>query len=454
MRPTNDTDAAARYSLVRDVAARLGKNPLFAGGGNAVCRLYANVPLKDCELDGVPLEYSAGDLGDYVPNNRVIDLLVCRTGNSEDSLAIIFEPSEMKLVLAEYSVAHLLIHLGQTPEDILKFIERQINEWLFSQFDEPSFLSRTTLRTLPAEDVAGETGDALRARLTRARLLLDDGSVTTYGRETGLLEQFYSDDSGLGYRGWAVVQDGADFLKEALSPGRDALSGKIPLEKRLDWLERGYPCDEKYAAFLAESLRSLLETPLEFLCGGVPQVSATLEDELTAAQSLLKRGGGRPVRTYADALGLVRDLYRRYWQSELGHTEKAGQGDTILVILAKLLVSPPTPQLVREQDAGPRSLKDRLSDLGAGPGETYPILSVPVAHYYYAASILDESNYPIWLLKYRFEIRTGNKFRISMAHMLKWYLGEAPGRKSDDILTHLYDLLVEPIFPNLDPRTR
>lgn len=448
MKTTNDTNTAARYNLVRDVAARLGRNPLFEGGEKALCRLYANVPFRYVELDGTPLEDTSADLDgcawEYY-RDCVVDLLVCRSDSNEDALGIIFEYDRNR---PTPPLDHrVTINPGFTPEAITEFIEKCVDSLLYDRL-EPAFIPKFTLHTLPAEDLAGETGDALRAHLTRERLLLGDGSVTTYGRELGLLEQYGPDGSG---RGWAAIQHKADALKEALSHGSMAFSGKTPLETRLKRLEDGLPGDKPYAAFLKQSLTSLLKTPLDFLCGGVPQVMATLEDELADAQSLLEHGGRRPARTYGDALGVVRDLYRGYWQSGLDRTEKTEKADAILMFLAKLLVSPPAPQYVKEQDAEPRSLKDRLSGLGAGPGVEYPILSVPVAHYYHAASILDGSNYPNWLCTDRFHIREKDKFKVDMAYMLKWYLGEIPGCKSDDILTHLYDLLVEPIFPDLDP---
>lgn len=448
MKTANEANATTRYGLVRDVAARLGKNPLFAGGGNAVCRLYANVPFKYVELDGTPLEDTSADFGDCVSedfNDCVLDLLVCRSGSHEAVLAIIFDPDGKR---AGPPISHIQIYSKpeQTPEDITKFIENCVDNWLDSQFEEPASLPRFTLRPLPAEDVTGETGDALRAHLIRERLSLGNGSVTTYGCGLGLLEQLYSDGSGKSCRRWAVIQHKADDIKEALSPGTKPLSGAIPLATRLERLKSGLPCDEPYAAFLAESLQRLLETPIDFLCGGDPLTMTALEDELEQAQFLLDYDCG-PVRTYADVLGIVRELYRGYWHSGHDRSEKTEKADKILMFLAGLLVNPPAPPLKKAE--GP--LKEHLSGLGAAQDTEYPILSVPVAHYYYAASILDGSNYPNWIFKYRFYIRETDKLRIGMAYTLKRYLGEIPGRSVKDILMHPYDLLVEPIFPNVDP---
>lgn len=437
MKFANNVNPTTRYSLVRDVAARLGKNPIFEGGEKAVCRLYAKVPFKYVELHGTPMEYSGAF------NDCVLDLLICRNDRHEDSLGVIFDFNPDSK-LAEPPLDTLLINPGQTPEKITEFIEYRIDKWVYDRFEPDSGFM---LRALPAEEVSGETGGALRDHLIRERLLLADGSVSTYGRELGLLEQFGPDDSGKGYR---VTQHQADILKEALPPGRKALSGKIPLKTRRNRLENGLPCDEKYAENMAESLLRLLKTPLDLLCGEDPQISAALDDELEYAQILLDRCDRRPVHSYGGALDIVRALYQGYRQSGQDRSEKTEQADIILTHLARLLVNPPAPP--REQRAaGPRSLRERLSSLEAKPGVKYPILSVPVAHYYYAAAILDQSNYPNWLCVNRFHIRNENKYQIDMASMLKWYLGEIPGYKTNDILTHLYDLLVEPIFPDLDP---
>ena len=478
----------AKHRFIDTLAVRLGARELLRGGENAPCRLYVNVPIRHVGINGIPLHCVAGDVG-----NSVIDLLICSAKTHRAVLGVIFKQSSWQ---GWQETEPFLTHLGEMEHLILRpektqsaayiaELEERICRRLRSALDNTETAAKNTrrfsLHTLPMENMTremGETIDELRRRFIQSRLLFEDEAITPYGRVCGVLEQYETDDSGKCFKTLAVAGAEVAHIKESLRWSRNVISGKPFLANRLNRLYHTMPSDDLYGMHQATVLNQLLESRLEEICAEDLAALSELTDKLAIAGAMLKASGEKAALTYADALRTVRDLYRKYQNESSADDALRSLGEEILVFLAKQLLGP-SRELRKKEDAQSQSLEERLLEIQARPGnearvpddmtpeqywyrillkgcrsKEYPILTAPLSHYFYAASVLDRSDYPIWFYHaYRLsgeDPRQGNRTSLYMAYMLKWALGEIPGCEEERSVSLLYDLLVEPIFPGME----
>ena len=258
---------------------------------------------------------------------------------------------------------------------------------------------------------------------------------------------------------------------------QSTLNEKVSLATRLERLEQNLPSDDAYGSYVASILRQLLKTPLEKLCEGDPTALKALNHELSIARNMLKSDSRDPPRTYLDAIKTVYDLALEnkvspYVTPNLP-SEARNQCLKVMTHLARQLLAFQERIPVREKEVKPRSLKERLLYVNSLPDDEdasenksspywyktlprkiraaeYPILMVPLAHYFYAASILDGSEAPIQLCNEFFAQRKSDR-SLYLAYWVKLSLGDIKSYHND-CYVDLYNLLVEPIFPGKNER--
>lgn len=321
----NNTITMTKNNFIRELLASLienhcGKNPAFeycdtdpclkVCDNQAFCdralllpekancdkpffQIYTNVPFKYIFVDGKQLEYRMETLDD-----SILDLLVCRSDNSEAIFGAIFKFGDGDGYCSPFAnklsdMDHLILspRPERTPEEIADHIRKRLYSHMNDAVEKNP---RFALYLTSVEGRWGGMCNSLRRDLFKAHLTDEDGSVTAYGRDRGLVEQ------------WRVNCDGT--------------------------------------------------------------------------------------------------LYRSY------HA------------LAQ---------------------NTRTSE--------FPILTIPVSHYFHAACILDGSEYPWWFYKTRFHLSKSKQARFYLAYFMKWARGELPSARFTDRFQTLYELLVEPVFPGAYP---
>ena len=419
-------------TLTRSVAAQLGTMGLFMGGDRALFRLYANVPISCVETNRPPPENAEKDGG------TLVDLLICKSCNDEAILGVIFGQNcwiDTAIFKANLEgLDHLFFNPDpeQTPDSITE-IASGIYNYLQTKLSGADVWSSSppefALHTLPVESAAGKTSSESRNYLVRSRLILEDGTITAYGQDCGLIEQYGADDAGWQRRKLAIVKSKAKNIRELSQEKRP--ERKVSLAKRLARMNQQLPGDDVYGAHVTSALRQLLGTTLEKLCADDPDALTCLTEQLICASILL--GTDAAVNpTYADALEVVYGLCREYVDSGSVRDELREHGEAVLRGLAGRLLALPT--------------RTRLNEISE-----YPILILPVPHYFYAASVLDGSDYPNWFYKQQFLIdrdRSKNCLHyvaLQVRQLLKQFLNS----EDEDPFPMLYDLLVEPIFPGV-----
>ena len=421
-------------TLTRSVAAQLGTKGLFMGGDRALFRLYANVPVSCVETNRPPPENAEKDGGSM----NVIDLLVCKSCNDEAVLGVIFGENswiDCAIFMEELKgLDHLFFHPApeRTPESI-EVIASGIYNYLQAKLSDADIWSdgppEFALRALPAEDVVGKPD--IENRLVRSRLLLKDGTITAYGQDCGLIEQYGADGAGWQRGKLAIVKSRAKNVKAP--PRGKQPERKVSLAERLGRLNQQLPGDDVYGAYVTSALRRLLATPLEELCADDPDALACLTYQLECACLLLESDTVEVFdRAYTDALKMVYGLCREYVGGGSVRDELREHAAAILTGLAHRLLALPTR-------TGPHEISE------------YPILSLPVPHYFYAASALDGSDYPNWFYNQQFLMdrdRSKNCLNYT-ALQLRRLLERFLNTEDEDPFPMLYDLLVEPIFPGV-----
>lgn len=262
-----------------------------------------------------------------------------------------------------------------------------------------------------------------------------------------------------------------------------------PLARRLKRLDQKLPSDNRYGQYLSQSLLQLLVTPVSVLFGQDHQAlkeywskwaAATrlLTDDPNASRAPLQRSEGTFAATYQGQLELIYHLAEKAnWDWTLVNRDRRITiAADLLSDLAQQLSALKTPSSRRTATPGrvqPKSLQARLDSprkypagktlnelVGAMPPqyreqvlldhsrkEEFPVLTFSLPHYFYAASLLRESNIPLQAAKRNFDFSL--RFNSSLLFMLLLQLDELPiladGEGID--VSGLYHLLVEPIFP-------
>ena len=491
------------------MAARLCADELFQGGEDACCQLYMHVPLRYLANDYTAMTDYAENVGgkDMVQMvesaDSVIDLLVCHGPTAliglmctqdDDNWLNGGKNRQNRERLAQLLKGSRFVFRWAAPSgDAAKLVEN-IHDYLRSQLRElHTELEDPNSDFSPGIELYAESLEDLRSdgSLVTARLLHPGDFPTDYGRDCGIFVQYAPDTSGQGQERTVAACYAARQIRALLNKG--STRDKTPLATRLERLAQGLPADGRYGEYVVNALRQLLETPLVRLCGDDTKALSSLMKALAQAQDLLGLGKEVQAITYADALKTIRLLREAAIVLDEDGDALSDQHDTLLAItdqeeallsiLGNLLLMPKSVSPQCPVD-GKLPLRERLRRLGAQNrdedacdlhylstiaahyyasvrekvrAEEYPILCLPLPHYYYAASRLDGSDYPSWFYrKYFYDCRC---LRTLSSHenmrdlyypafIVQWAL-KGPQEEVGNPSGALYDLLVEPVFPSV-----
>lgn len=258
-----------------------------------------------------------------------------------------------------------------------------------------------------------------------------------------------------------------------------------PLARRLKRLDQKLPSDDRYGQYLSQSLLQLLVTPVNVLFGQDHQGLKEYRSKWAVATRLLQGDRASPgakegtfETTYQGQLELIyRLMEKANWDwSLVNRDRRVTTAADLLSDLAQQLSALQTPCARQSAPSGrpqPKSLQARLDSARKYPADKtleelvggmpphyreqvlldhsrkgeFPVLTFSLTHYFYAASLLRESNIPLQAGKDYFQ--SSMKRNFSLLFMLLLQLDELPAMADGDgiDIAGLYHLLVDPIFP-------
>ena len=479
--------------FVNAIAAKLGEKPLFKGA-QAPFRLYAHVPLQCIRDDGT-----------YFGYEDTFDLVVCRGNQVAMRFPEIKGPRPSHASSHYFSNATMAFQTADLANDRAEARYREIQKKLDGP-PSPTRRSVQTLDVVEVETLIDHPRRNVRQHLIKARLLIPSGEFTDFGRACGVFRQ-YGRGKNPSSATYVVEAHAAGTLRDALTRGG---ATRPDLAQRFKRVQAGYPSDDRYGAYVAGSLTKLLQTSLKELCGRDKIALAEVTRALSAVGFLLEAehditynidwryaihdaweivhgnkrtlpGGKVGETTYGSALKAVYDIVQLgdHMANEEHILELKELGGHLLTLLARQLVRP--REALPQDAARVMSLQHRLETLAAPPtgdisvtptgdeenipaaraalfrtlktktrAPEFPFLNLPVFHYFYAAALLDGSDYPLWFASTH-TCHSQNSRSLYFAFHVKWGLGDVPGL-SEVSTAYLYDLMVEPIFPSLGER--
>lgn len=378
------------------LAGRLGKLSIFRAPsmdtihkGLDYC-IYTGVPVQCLS----PMENASG--------NQVIDLLICR--GREVIYAIVIDPESRgleQLFSARLpELPHLFFSSGELIEDVVDSACGDIEFQLRCDRADPLYTG-CTLHPVTLSYAAAQMHDPALGKRVQKELLLKkhlirpDGSVTVYGQACGLFRR------QLGNRSvYVTAYRCIDALHRALNWHEEVRESRS-LKTRLSRLKQGLPSDA--GSHNAALLRQLLDTPLEALYACHGSDLSRLRKLLARAQLLSL---GRKVTSFADmeeistygqCLRAIFNFWEYTAQGDCRNGEAADICRQLLAYLSYPLWSVPLEDSgVQSGNSGKTGLGARLKGVSqANMPSAVPFL--PLGHYFHAAAILTESEYPIWL---------------------------------------------------------
>lgn len=261
-----------------------------------------------------------------------------------------------------------------------------------------------------------------------------------------------------------------------------------PLARRLERLDNKLPSNDLYGQRLAQHLQQLLVIPVSELFG---QDREGLEDywskQSSAAQLLEdspatpppKQRNGTFASSYQGQLELIYRLMKETdWAWSLsGRDKRVTAAEELLTMLADALVAlrepqtsaasaPPKPKQRQslqaklnsaQRYAAGKTLKELVGGvppacrqqilLDHTQAKKFPVLALPLPHYFYAAALLAGNDIPLKAGKEWF--KQGFRCNFSLAFSTLIDLDKDPLTDFGGVdFSSLYQLLVEPIFPH------
>lgn len=259
-----------------------------------------------------------------------------------------------------------------------------------------------------------------------------------------------------------------------------------PLAQQLERVDKKLPVHKRYAQNQAQLLLQLLVTPVSALFGQDQEGLEGYWAMQSHASRLLrgrpapspdKRCDGAFAATYQGQLELIYHLMEESgWAwSRLDRDDRVTAAADLLTALAQTLSATPTPpcRASPSEAKRPQSLQARLDSVNQyPPGKTlkelvggappqmrsqvildlsrrreFPVLAIPLSHYFCAATLLQGNGIPLATGRRNFEQPLG--FNRSLVFAIMLLLNELPFAISGEGVDFkaLYQLLVEPIFP-------
>lgn len=320
-----------------------------------------------------------------------------------------------------------------------------------------------------------ENSSKIRNGLINSRAVDENLNITDYGCACGIMCCYFPSSSdahkiGISFRTAEKSSDIFDtekYFKLPLSNDSDCL---MPLRQRLMCLKLTIPCEKAYGRLLAEKLNIFLDMPLNEIMKGNKSMLKELYDDIEEAEDFIF------ATTYSHSMlygkiTLYRDLVNfLYYMNSLIASEKYDNENlkiffnNILIDLGNFVcsnankrnsVSISTPESKQKSS----NLMQRLAALEGDDDLTASAFSIPLGHYYYAASLLTKSNYPNWLCREKVKKDLHPEFRCYGPSVLNKSLAYTvldektcifrnsnnDNDVTDKYVSLLYDLLVSPV---------
>ena len=178
--------------------------------------------------------------------------------------------------------------------------------------------------------------------------------------------------------------------------------GKMPLNRRIEFLNKGMPSSFEAAEYTAKSLQQLLDAPIEAIFCLQPEWLRNFEEDIEKIKMHSKNyalsSEQMKIETYKDVMDF---LYRYYSESrkriDCSNEEViANCGDVFIDLIVGLRPPLHSKDENNECNHMPKimSLKERIERINTYEKRDYTILYAPIGSYFYAASLLKGNCYP------------------------------------------------------------
>ena len=309
-------------------------------------------------------------------------------------------------------------------------------------------------------------GDDNYSELISKHIVDSKSNITEFGKACGLIYKYILNNDllmGKVDRAPVVIDSSLFNMKIEKFLGISSVEGKMPLKMRIDRLIKALPSDDIYAELTVNALKEFINTPLEFFCQTRCEEYELLRNDLKEICTLIKSAKARvhqrrKLSTYKDLLDFIYSIKNE----EPCFAEKENQDrfnnlfEKIILDTANL-IAPDTSvpficeQTVQKTHSGIISLKERTKYLKSSGNGRFSILNMPLKHYYYAASLIMQSNYPNWVYREKvlkhIIIRNATELNYSMITVLyNAYISNKNLEMTDeDFYSLLYNLIIAPI---------
>lgn len=270
-----------------------------------------------------------------------------------------------------------------------------------------------------ASDVALNDSEDANSALMRAHAVDENLKITDYGIACGIMCCYSPCPSAP--HGMKKSFKASKHSPEIFSPkkyfGMEPAKGsdcRMTLKERLKCLNLMIPCNEGYGQLLAQRLKAFLNTPLSEIMYGNTTIYHQLYEDIADAEEIIRKSAEnfplkRRIVTYGDLMyflyrmkSLIDYRYRKCYCGDLNM-----RFSDILIDLGNFIYSSENEFTAKRSACGNKrkatSLKEHLNSLSGKETLSESIFSMPLGYYYYAASLLLNSNYPNWLCRKQFQ---------------------------------------------------
>lgn len=290
-------------------------------------------------------------------------------------------------------------------------------------------------------DISEYDNEQINNVLMKARAVDENLNITEYGSACGIMCCYSSsphEPHGFKKSFKASANSPEVFVTKKyfkLKSSEDKGS-LMPLEDRLKCIDEGIPCEKAYGQILAKKLNTFLNTSLREIMRSNKSIYFHLLNDIADAKKFISKSvpnAHQPEKiiTYGD---LVNFLYRMDSLSngiDFDYNVFNILFSNVLVDLGEFVYNSkckPSPCRARKaaepKQREPKSLEERLKALGSKEDLAASVYSMPLGQYYYAASLLINSNYPNWLCREKllkdpefiFAVQDTSALKKSVAH--------------------------------------
>lgn len=325
-----------------------------------------------------------------------------------------------------------------------------------------------------ASDIAVNDSEDVNSALMRAHAVDENLNITDYGIACGIMRCYSSCPSaphGMKKSFKASKHSPEIFIAKkyfGMEPAKGS-DCRMTLKERLKCLNLMIPCNEGYGRLLAQRLKTFLNTPLSEIMYGNTTIYHQLYEDIGDAEEIIRKSAENfPLKhrivTYGDL------MYFLYRVKSFIDYRKCDCGDLnmrfsdILIDLGNFIYSSENEFTAKRSAGGDKrkatSLKEHLNSLSGKETLSESIFAMPLGYYYYAASLLMNSNYPNWLCRKQFQderrfeleyeelLTLGKNLAYTVSderiNIFQEYDEEFMG--TEKYVSYLFDLLVMPVI--------